>query len=125
MDVDLEDRLLFGLPPLRLGYVGIAAVVALAAWRGVPVAGGPIAVLVAAIGAVFGWGQWRGRGPDHWLVAATLWVLRARRLELTRPRVVPKIGRRPRLAQRRPLLPPRAPATIHVLHVVGDGEGDP
>ena len=121
MDVDLEDRLLFGLPPLRLGYVAIAAIVALAAWRAVPVVGAVLAVVVAAIGAAFGWGQWRGRGADHWVVAASLWLARTRRLEVT-PRLRP-----PRLVpqRRRPLLRPRPPGSIHGLHVMSEPERDP
>ena len=125
MDVDLEDRLLFGLPPLRLGYVAMAAVVALAVWRGVPFVGGPLAALAAAVGAAFGWGSWRGRGPDHWAAAATLWVLRTRRVEFVgsaRVHTV-RVGR-PSHA-RRPLLRPRPAATIHVLTVVGDPDAEP
>lgn len=121
MDVDLEDRLLLGLPPLRLGYVAIAALVALGAWRAVPLVGGVVAVAVAAIGAAFGWGQWRGRGPDHWVVAAALWLGRTRQLELTL-----KVGPRPPVpSRRRPMFRPRPPASIHVLHVLSEPERDP
>jgi hypothetical protein len=66
--IDLEDRLLYGLSPARLGYVAGLAVLASWWWRQ-PV-WGPLRVLVAivllaAAGAV-GWLRYDGRHIDGW-----------------------------------------------------------
>ena len=66
--IDLEDRLLYGLSPARLGYVAGFAVLASWCWRQ-PV-WGPLrvlaaVVLLAAAGAV-GWLRYDGRHLDAW-----------------------------------------------------------
>ena len=81
-DVDLEDRLLFGLTATRFGEVALAALAALAAWRLVPWVGGAIGVLLVVIGAILGWGRWRGRSADHWIVSVVLFAIRTRRIEV-------------------------------------------
>ena len=137
MDVDLEDRLVFGLTPQRLGYVAVAALAALACWHGLPVVGGPLALILVAGGALFGWGQWHGSGLDHWLVAAVTWVLRTRRLELDRwllPSLLDRLGtaleRLPR--PRRPPIPEptlphilRPPPRVRRLRVVNGPDTEP
>jgi hypothetical protein len=81
-DVDLEDRLLFGLTATRFGELALAALAALAAWRVVPWVGGSLATLLLAGGAALGWGRWRGRGADHWLVSVVLFAVRTHRLQI-------------------------------------------
>src|SRR4030081_2646022 len=66
--IDLEDRLLYGLSPARLGYV--AGLVVLASWCWRQPVWGPLrfvaaVVLFAAAGAV-GWMQHDGRHLDAW-----------------------------------------------------------
>ncbi len=100
-DVDLEDRIIFGLTAARFGELGLAALGGLAAWRLLPVAGGVIAVFAVAAGAALAWGRWRGRGADHWLLAGTRYMVRTRRIEVDRihlPRrsAAPRAGTRAR-----------------------------
>jgi hypothetical protein len=66
--IDLEDRLLYGLSPARLGYVAGLAVLASWCWRQ-PVWGplrflAAITLLVAA--ASVGWLRYEGRHLDAW-----------------------------------------------------------
>jgi hypothetical protein len=70
LDVDLEDKLLYGLTPMRLAYVVVALVAAFALWSS-HWAPSPLRALaagmvtVAGVGA--GWGRWRGRPADSWV----------------------------------------------------------
>lgn len=73
LDVDLEDRLVYGLTPIRLAYVVLAGLGALAIWSAGGLASfvrGGLALLVVAIGAALAWGRWRGRAADEWLIDA-------------------------------------------------------
>jgi len=83
LDVDLEDRLLYGLTPIRLAYMVLAVLGALALWSSSWVAA-PVRGLAAAIvllgGAALAWGRWRGRPADGWLTDYALFVLSTRRL---------------------------------------------
>jgi hypothetical protein len=139
LDVDLEDRLVFGLTPQRFGYVTVAALAAMASWHALPFVGGPLAVLCLAAGAALGWLRWHGRGLDHWVVAAALWVVRTRRVEVdpgfaslfvsSTSSVVARV-RVARPQRRRPTqLPPsrlfRRPPPAHHLHVLSGGDADP
>jgi hypothetical protein len=77
LDVDLEDRLLYGLTPTRLIYLVVALLGAFSAWSGdwAPLAvraGG--AVLLAVAGAVASWGRWRGRPIDAWALDIALFA---------------------------------------------------
>jgi hypothetical protein len=66
--IDLEDRLLYGLSPARLGYVAGLAVLASWCWRQ-PV-WGPLRVLAAivllAVAGAVGWLRYDGRHLDAW-----------------------------------------------------------
>jgi hypothetical protein len=67
--IDLEDRLLYGLSPARLGYVAGLAVLASWCWRQpvwVPLRILPAAVLLVAAAAV-GWLRHEGRHLDDWV----------------------------------------------------------
>jgi len=87
LDVDLEDRLLYGLTPIRLAYVVLAVLGALALWSSSwPVA--PVrgfgAAIVLLVGAALAWGHWRGRPADGWLTDFARFVLSTRRLSWDR-----------------------------------------
>ncbi|HEY2200558.1 MAG TPA: hypothetical protein VGH56_01615 [Solirubrobacteraceae bacterium] len=88
LDVDLEDRLLYGLTPIRLAYMVLAVLAALALWSSnwlfVPArAFGSAMVLL--LGAAVAWGRWRGRPADAWLTDSVVFVLSTRRLRWERP----------------------------------------
>ena len=78
LDVDLEDKLLYGLTPTRLIYLVVGLLAAFAVWSGqwaiAPVRGAASAVL-ALLGAVAAWGRWRGRPLDRWVTDLASFVL--------------------------------------------------
>lgn len=132
MDVDLEDRLVFGLTPQRFGYVTVAALAAMASWHALPFVGGVLAVLCLAVGAALGWLRWRGRGLDHWVVAGALWVVRTRKVEVDRTFASFLVARvrAPRIRPRKQDEPPpsrmfRRPPPPRRLRVLGGGDTDP
>jgi hypothetical protein len=88
LDVDLEDRLLYGLTPTRLAYLVVALLSGFALWSSpwsaLPVRGGA-ALLVVGVGAVISWGRWRGRPADVWLVDIVLFAVRTHRLRFAAP----------------------------------------
>jgi len=78
-DVDLEDRLVYGLSPVRFGYLVIAVLGALSLWRldalspwlrVVP------CLLALGAGAGLAWGRWNGRAADRWLIDAGVYLRR-------------------------------------------------
>jgi hypothetical protein len=87
LDVDLEDRLVYGLTPIRLAYMILAVLGALAIWSSqwmfVP-ARGFLAVATLVIGAALAWGRWRGRAADGWVMDFGAFVLGTRRLKWVR-----------------------------------------
>ena len=83
LDVDLEDRLLYGLTPARLAYVVLAGLAGLAMWSfdWMPtVVRGVLAVLAVACGSAMAWGRWRGRAADEWAIDATRFLLGSHRI---------------------------------------------
>src|SRR5437763_1398837 len=68
LDVDLEDKLLYGLTPTKLAYLAIALLAAFSIWSThwapVPVRAG-CAVAVAGLGVSAAWGRWRDRALHH------------------------------------------------------------
>jgi hypothetical protein len=85
LDVDLEDRLVFGLTPLRFGYMALTGLSAMAVWgqRWVAAPLRLVACLpVLLLGAALGWGRWRGRGSDRWLLDLTVYLLANYSLDL-------------------------------------------
>ena len=93
-DVDLEDRLIYGLSPLRFGYLVIAVLGALTLWRLdalSPWARAVPCVLALAAGAGLAWGRWHGRALDRWLADLCVYV---RRNYAVRPRGGPRRRRR-------------------------------
>ena len=95
LDVDLEDRIIFGLTPQRFGYLVLGALAAFASWsqHSWPellraAAGLPLLVLSAAAA----WGRWRGRPLDDYLLDIGRYLLANYELRIA----VPRHLRRPR-----------------------------
>jgi hypothetical protein len=92
LDVDLEDRLLYGLTPMRLAYAVGALLAGFAIWS-TPWGPGALraaaALLVIGLGAVVSWGRWRGTPADVWMVDFVLFAIRTNRVIWTarRPRI--------------------------------------
>jgi hypothetical protein len=90
LDVDLDDRLLYGLTPMHLAYAVGALLVAFALWSspwGPGALRGAAASVVIGIGAILAWGRWRGRAADGWIADFACFVLRTHRLTWTGPDV--------------------------------------
>ena len=87
LDVDLEDKLLYGLTPTRLVYLVVSLLAAFALWSGhwamAPVRGAAAAALIA-IGAIAAWGRWRARPVDRWVSDLALFVLATYRVRWRR-----------------------------------------
>jgi hypothetical protein len=103
-DVDLEDRLIYGLTPVRFGYLVIAVLGAMtcSSLGAVPAgvrAGACLALLGA--GAALAWGRWSGRPLDRLLLDVAGFAWRHRR---------PRAGRRAPPA-RSPVTTPAEPAS--------------
>lgn len=78
LDIDLEDRIIFGLTPQRFGYLVLGALAAFAFWsqHSWPevlraAAGLPFLFLSAAAA----WGRWRGRPLDDYLLDVGRYVI--------------------------------------------------
>ncbi|GAC1669542.1 MAG: hypothetical protein PVS3B2_10200 [Candidatus Dormibacteraceae bacterium] len=81
LDVDLEDRLLYGLTPIRLAYLVVALVSGFALWStpwAPTAARAGAALLTFGIGAVAAWGRWQGRSADLWFIDIALYAFRSR-----------------------------------------------
>jgi hypothetical protein len=85
LDVDLEDRLLYGLTPVHLAYAVVALLVGFALWSS-QWAPSPVrataSLLTLGVGAVVAWGRWRGRAADAWMADVALFALRCHRIVL-------------------------------------------
>jgi hypothetical protein len=79
LDVDLDDKLLYGLTPTRLAYVILAFLSGFALWS-TPWAPTPVraaaALFVVGAGAALAWGRWRSRAADSWITDIALFVTR-------------------------------------------------
>jgi hypothetical protein len=75
LDVDLEDKLLYGLTPMRLAYLVLALLAGFSLWSSAW-APSPVravaSLLVVATGSVAAWGRWHGRPVDGWI--ADIWM---------------------------------------------------
>jgi hypothetical protein len=86
LDVDLEDKLLYGLTPLRLGYLVVGLLAAFSIWSahwGPQWLRGPIAIVIGAGGAAAAWGRWHGRAVDGWAVDIVTFLLANYRITRT------------------------------------------
>ena len=83
LDVDLEDKLLYGLTPMRLAYIVVALLASFAMWSS-PWAPSPVratvCLMVAGLGAAAAWGRWRGRALDSWVADISIFILTTRRV---------------------------------------------
>ena len=87
LDVDLEDRVLYGLTPARLAYVVLAGLGGLALWSSewMPtLLRGTLAVFAVAFGGAMAWGRWRGRAADAWAIDAVKFLLGSHRVSWRR-----------------------------------------
>lgn len=83
LDVDLEDRLLYGLTPVRLGYLVLSLLAGIAAWSTawMPIyLRVPLSLLAVSAGGVLAWGKWRGRAADSWAIDLIRFVVWSRRI---------------------------------------------
>jgi uncharacterized membrane protein (DUF2068 family) len=114
LDVDLEDKLLYGLTPMRLAYLVIGLVAGFGLWSS-PWAPSAVRAFACAVvvvtGAIAAWGRWRGRAVDGCAADLFLFVISTRRLALDQ-RYFERLRRRS--ARAAPILPPRAPVVIVV-----------
>ncbi len=94
LDVDLEDKLLYGLTPMRLAYLLVALLGGYAFWsapwspQGIRAAA---SAAVIALGVAMAWGRWRSRAADQWLSDMAIFAARRYRIVWTgrgRPRFV-------------------------------------
>jgi len=87
LDVDLEDRLLYGLTPTRLAYLVISLIVGFAlwssSWTSTPIRATAALVVVVA-GAAIAWGRWRERPADAWLVDVAMFTARTHRIAINK-----------------------------------------
>lgn len=87
LDVDLEDRLVYGLTPVRLAYIVLATLAGFAIWSSqwLPVyLRGALAVAVIACGAALAWGRWRGRCVDAWVLDIARFLMSSLRISCSR-----------------------------------------
>jgi hypothetical protein len=114
LDVDLEDKLLYGLTPMRLAYLVVGLVSGFALWSS---PWGPshlrafACATVAAIGAIAAWGRWRGRAVDSWVADLSVFVISTNRFVLDQRWLQRFRYRRPHHA---PVLPSNRPVVIVV-----------
>jgi PrgI family protein len=99
LDVDLEDKLLYGLTPTRLAYLVVALLAAFslwsAQWASIPIrAATAIALLI--VGVVAAWGRWRARAVDGWLFDVAVFFVATYRVRWNRPRLISRLLRKTR-----------------------------
>ena len=86
LDVDLEDKLLYGLTPIRLAYMLVSLLSAFALWSS-PWAIEPIragaCLAVIGLGGTMAWGRWRARAADRWLLDIAIFLVRRYRVTWT------------------------------------------
>src|SRR5258706_3329279 len=87
LDVDLEDKLLYGLTPMRLAYLVVGLVTGFGLWSS-PWAPSPVRAFacsaIVAAGAIAAWGRWRGRAVDGWAADLLLFVITTHRIAVDR-----------------------------------------
>ena len=78
LDVDLEDKLLYGLTPVRLGYLVVGLLAAFSVWSahwGPGALRAGVAAIICAGAAASAWGRFRGRAVDGWAVDIVSFLL--------------------------------------------------
>ncbi len=87
LDVDLEDKLLYGLTPIRLVYLVVSLLAGFALWSSPwspPAMRSAVSLGVIGVGAAMAWGRWRARAADQWLSDIAIFLLRRYRLVWTK-----------------------------------------
>jgi len=124
LDVDLEDKLLYGLTPIRLAYLVVALLTAFAIWSSPwapPAMRLVLALTVVVLGAAGAWGRWKGRAADAWVADISIFVVKTYRVSWE--------GRRPSGLRRRPsrtqptLRPQKVNATVLLLSLAAFEDG--
>jgi hypothetical protein len=95
-DVDLEDNLVYGLTPIRFGYLVVAVLGSMGVWglRWLPPAGRLVPCIMLIIAAVaLAWGRWRGRPLDRLLLDLGIFLRRNYRMQIGL--AWPRMSRRP------------------------------
>src|SRR6266851_6725407 len=86
LDVDLEDKLIYGLTPMRLAYLVVSLLAGFALWSS-PWSPQPIRAAASmgliALGVVMAWGRWRARATDLWLSDIAIFLMRRYRITWT------------------------------------------
>src|SRR6266852_5935390 len=89
LDVDLEDKLIYGLTPMRLAYLVVSLLAGFALWSS-PWSPLPVRVfacfVVLGLGVVMAWGRWRARAADRWLLDIAIFAVRRYNVEWAQPR---------------------------------------
>ena len=88
LDVDLEDKLLYGLTPIDLVYLVVSLLAAFAIWSSplsAPALRAIGTLVVIAVGVAMAWGRWRSRAVDRWLSDIAIFLMRRYRLTWTAP----------------------------------------
>ena len=78
-DVDLEDHLVYGLTPVRFGYLVVAVIGSMGFWglRWLPPSVRLVPCILLVVAAVvLAWGRWRGRPVDRLLVDLGIFLRR-------------------------------------------------
>ena len=101
LDVDLEDKLLYGLTPIRLAYLVVALLAAIAIWSS-PWAPSPVRLVasltVVVLGAAGAWGRWQGRAADAWIADISIFLINTHRVSWN-AQLLRRQARRPSLPQ--------------------------
>lgn len=83
LDVDLEDKLIYGLTPMRLAYLVLSLLGGFSLWSPLwapqPVRAAAC-LAVVGLGAALAWGRWNSRAADQWLSDIAMFVARRYRL---------------------------------------------
>jgi hypothetical protein len=86
LDVDLEDKLVYGLTPMRLAYMLVSLLGGFALWSSPwsiqPVRAGAC-LGVIGLGVAMAWGRWRARAADRWLSDIAIFSMRRYRVSWT------------------------------------------
>src|SRR2546430_9440316 len=89
-DVDLEDHLIYGLTPLRFGYLVVAVLGVMSIWglHQVPLPARLLPSSLLALAAILlAWGRWRGRPLDRLLLDVGIFLHRNYRFRSEERRV--------------------------------------
>jgi hypothetical protein len=84
LDVDLEDKVLYGLTPMRLAYLVVSLLGGFALWQSqwsLTAVRAIACFALIGIGAAVAWGRWRARAADQWLSDIAIFLVRRHRFE--------------------------------------------